>query len=113
VIVRRFRVREGGEKDFELIFAPDGVWAELLRSRSPGYTGTELKRLAPEDRSYEIRDCFRSHRSFEVFRDWYQADVARFREWLAGNALVEQEIFLGGFYWSGPDEGDEAGLVST
>jgi heme-degrading monooxygenase HmoA len=113
VIVREFRVNAGCEKDFELVFRPDGVWAGLLQRRSQGYIGIELKAVAPEDRRYEVRDLWRSHRSFEVFRDSYQADIERFRDWLAGKEMIEQETLLGAFYSDEPNEGDDAGLVSA
>jgi len=111
VIVREFRVRQGCAKDFELVFAAGGVWADLLQSRSQGYVATELKLLDAEERRYEVRDLWRSHSSFEGFRDAYQSDIEKFRDWLASKELVEQEIFLGGFYVKRPDEGDEAGLI--
>lgn len=113
MIVREFLLRDGCERDFELAFAPDGVWANLLRPRSPGYVGTEVKTIAKEERRHEVRDVWRSHYSFEVFRDWYQADVERFRDWLASKEWVEQEKFLGGFYVKEPEGGDEAGWVAT
>jgi hypothetical protein len=83
-----------------------------LRLRSADYVATELKRISSERGRYEVRDCWRSHRSFELFREVYSRDLERFREWLAERGLVEQETFLGAFY-SGEDEdrGDDAGLV--
>ena len=113
MVVREFRVRQGCEKDFELVFATDGVWADLLRPRSRGYIGTELKAVASDERRYEVRDFWQMHRSFEVFRDWYQEDLERFRDWLAGKELIEQETFLGAFYSREADGGDDAGLVSA
>jgi len=111
VIAREFRVREGCEKDFELVFAGDGVWASLLGPRSQDYIGTELRWIG--QRCCEVRDLWRSHRSFELFRDLYQADLERFRDWLAGKEFVEQETFLGAFYSGETDEGDDAGPVSA
>jgi hypothetical protein len=113
VVVREFRVRQGCDKDFELVFAADGIWADLLRTRSQGYIGTELKAVAPDERRYEVRDFWQSHRSFEVFRDWYQEDLERFRDWLAGKEMIEQETFLGAFYSPEADGGEDAGLVSA
>jgi hypothetical protein len=83
-----------------------------LRPRSPGYVATELKMISSEGRRYEVRDCWRSHRSFELFREEYSRDLERFRDWLAERGLVKQETFLGAFY-SDEDEdgGDDAGLV--
>jgi hypothetical protein len=111
VIAREFRVNAGCEKDFELVFRPDGVWAALLHARSQGYIGTELKAVAPEQRCYEVRDLWRSHQSFEVFRDWYQHDIEHFRDWLAGKDLIEQERLLGSFYTDEADGDEGAGLV--
>jgi hypothetical protein len=112
VVAREFRVHAGCEKAFERVFGSEGDWAGLLRRCSPGYLATELKMVAAEGRRYEVRDCWKSHRSFELFREVYQVEVEWFREWLKEKDLVEQEIFLGAFY-SGEDQdrGDEAGGV--
>jgi len=110
VIVREFWVREGCEKDFELVFGLDGVWPGLLQPRSEGFLGTLLHRFAGN--RYQVRDCWKSHVDFEAFREQHQYDVEQFQKWLAGKELAEQETFLGAFY--GDEEpGDDAGLVEA
>jgi hypothetical protein len=112
--VREFKVSVGSAKEFERVFGPEGEWASLLRLRSPGYLVTVLKLVSAEGRRYEVRDCWRSHRSFEIFREVYPRDFERFREWLIEKGVVEQETFLGAFYSSADeDRGDDAGLVSA
>ncbi len=106
-------MREAGEKAFERMFGAGGVWPGLLRARSQGYIGTELKMMSAEERRYWVRDLWRSHLSFEVFRDGYQQDMERFRGWLADQQIVEREMFLGAFYSDEPDGGDDAGLVQA
>ena len=110
MIVREFWVCEGGEKDFELVFGPDGLWPGLLQPRSQGFLGTVLHRLAKG--RYQVRDCWKSHMDFEDFREGYQQDVEQFHKWLASKELVKQETFLGAFY-SGEEPGDDAGLVEA
>lgn len=89
------------------MFGPGGIWPELLQARSDGYTGTELKMTS--ERSYRVRDWWKSHRDFELFRAQYQHDVEEFGKWLAGKDLVGHETFLGSFYSDEP--GEDSGLV--
>lgn len=63
------------------------------------------------ERRYRVRDWWKSHRDFELFRATYQHDVEEFRKWLASKDLVEHEAFLGSFYSDEPDE--DAGLVEA
>ena len=110
MIVREFWVREGCEKDFELVFGPDGLWPGLLQPRSQGFWGTVLRRFAGS--RYQVRDCWTSHVDFEDFRERCQYDLEQFHKWLVGKEIVEQETLLGAFY--GDDEpGDDAGLVEA
>jgi hypothetical protein len=113
VIVREFVVNAGCEKDFELVFGPDGVWPALLRRYSDGFVDTELRAAPAGDRCYRVRDLWKSHWDFELFRARHQYDVEQFRTRLADRDLVEQETLLGSFY-EGELHGDEdAGLVQA
>jgi hypothetical protein len=119
-VVREFRISPGCAKEFARVFGPDGEWAGLLRLRSRGYVATELRVVSAEGRRYEVRDCWRWHHSFELFREVYQRDLERFHDGLTGKGMIEEEVFLGAFYsgddCSGDDEddeGDDAGLVSA
>jgi hypothetical protein len=113
VIVREFRVNAGCEKDFESVFGRDGVWAELLQRGSEGFIETELQIVSPDDRSYKVRDSWKSHWDFELFRAGHQYEVEQFRKWLADKDLVAQETLLGSFYSDEPDGDEDAGLVQT
>jgi len=108
VVVREFVIREGCEKDFELVFAPDGVWPELLQSYSEGFAGTALEKLSSVANGYKVRDYWRSHRDFEEFRGQHRFEIDQFQRWLASKDLVEHETLLGAFYDDGEDE---SGLV--
>ena len=111
MIVREFVVNAGCEKDFELVFGPGGVWAVLVQTRSEGFVRTELQAASVEDRRFRVLDYWQSHRGFEAFRESYQEDIDRFRQWLANKELVESEKFEASFYADESDEGDEAGVV--
>jgi hypothetical protein len=106
-VVREFRVNAGCEKDFELVFGEDGVWPRLLRRCSDGFVDTGLQAVSAADRCYKVRDLWKSHWDFELFRARYQPEVEQFRAWLAEKDLVEQERLLGSFY-ADPDPDDRA-----
>ncbi len=111
MIVREFKVSAGCEKDFELVFGSGGVWGELLKRHSDGYFDTDLQAVSLEERRYQVRDLWKSHWDFELFRARQQHEVEQFRKWLASKDLVEQETLLGSFYTDEPDGGEDAGLV--
>lgn len=110
-MVREFTVRVGCEKDFALIFGPEGVWSKLVQSCADGYAGSEL--IAVEPHCYSVRDYWRSHWEFEAFRRRCQDQIELFRKWVAAKELIEHEELLGLFYLDehGFDEG--TGLVSA
>jgi heme-degrading monooxygenase HmoA len=111
--MREFVVKAGCEREFELVFGPDGVWPGLLQPRAEGYLGTELQKDSLAERGYKVRDFWKSHLDFEAFRELYQPDVEQFRKWLAGKNLVEKEKLLGSFYMDEPDGDEDAGLVQA
>ena len=113
MIVREFRVNAACEEDFELVFESDGVWCDLLQRCSDGYINSELQVVSQADRCYRVRDLWKTHWDFELFRARHQPEVEEFRKWLAAKGLVEHEKFLGSFYRGESDRGDEAGLVSA
>ena len=111
MIVRGFRVRAGGERDFELVFGPGGVWAALVQARSKGYVRTDVQQVSVEDRSFRVFDYWRFHWDFETFRESYQQDLEQFRRWLANKDLVDHETLVGSFYIDEADGSEDAGLV--
>jgi heme-degrading monooxygenase HmoA len=111
VIVREFKVKAGCENDFELVFGSGGLWCELLQRYSDGYLDTEVQIVSVEERRYMVRDFWKSHWDFELFRVRQQHEVELFRDWLASQDMVEQETLLGSFCTDEP--GDDAGLVEA
>lgn len=62
-----------------------------------------------DERRYELRDYWISHREFEAFRGRQQLEIEQFKSWVAGKELIEREEVLGLFYLDDRDE--EAGAV--
>jgi hypothetical protein len=111
VIVREFRVKAGCEKDFALVFGPEGIWATLLETRSQGFVRTELQAQSVEYLGFRVLDYWQSHWDFETFRASCQDDLDQFRQWLASKDLVEHEALVAAFYTDSSGEGDDAGVV--
>jgi heme-degrading monooxygenase HmoA len=89
-----FRVKPGLTAQFESLYGPKGVWAELF-ARSEGYVATELTRDHAEPGRYITLDFWTSREAYEEFRrqhlDEYQAIDSRCEE------LTESEVELGCF----------------
>jgi hypothetical protein len=112
VIAREFVVAEGREEDFKRIFAPEGIWFDLLR-RSAEYVGTDCRLEAQAERRYRVTDCWRSHESFEDFRQRYQLEYEKFSRLIASEGLVERETLLGSFYRADSDFDEGIDLVPS
>jgi hypothetical protein len=89
-----------------VVFGPDGVWAQFLR-RAEGYIATEAKRETVGDGRYRVRDFWRGHRGFEIFRERFAEDFNQFERQIA-EELVEKQEFVGAYY-----EADGDDLVSA
>jgi hypothetical protein len=76
------------------VFRAEGIWARFLR-QAPGYIATEVKREG--DGRYRVRDFWSWHRGFEIFRERYSEDFARFDREIV-EELVEKQEFVGAFY---------------
>jgi hypothetical protein len=100
---------DGRQADLEAIFGPDGIWRELL-GRAEGYTGTEMWCEPSTERRYRVRDFWRSHREFEVFRERFVAEVERFHALLIGEGIVSKFEVVGTYY---DERGDGDDLVAT
>ena len=72
-----------------------------------GYIATEVKSEAGSDGRYRVRDFWDGHRDFEVFRERYSEDFARFDQEIV-EELVEKQEFVGAYY-----EADGDDLVSA
>ncbi len=73
-----------------------------LRESGRGFCGrpkaTSLPKLKSEgDGRYRVRDFWSWHRGFEIFREQYAEDFARFDREIV-EELVEKQEFVGAFY---------------
>jgi hypothetical protein len=112
VIAREFVVAEGREEDFKRIFAPEGIWFDLLR-RSAEYVGTDCRLEAQAERRYRVLDYWLSHESFEDFRQRYQLEYEKVSRLIASEGLVERETLLGSFYRGDSDFDEGIDLVPS
>jgi hypothetical protein len=72
--------------------------------QAPGYIATEVK---PEgDERYRVRDFWRGHRGFEIFREHGSEDFAEFDRQIV-DGLVEKQEFVGAYYEA---DGNDKGL---
>jgi hypothetical protein len=91
----------------EVIFGTPGIWRELL-GRAKGYAGTEIWCESSAERRYRVRDFWRSHREFELFRT--RVEVERFHSLLLSERIVTKFEVVGTYYDERSD-GDD--LVAT
>jgi heme-degrading monooxygenase HmoA len=66
VVVWEFRVKPGGESEFERHYSANGTWAELFR-RDPAYQGTDLLRDRTDPQRYVTLDRWADAESYEKF----------------------------------------------
>ncbi|MGH9832440.1 MAG: antibiotic biosynthesis monooxygenase family protein [Blastocatellia bacterium] len=94
IILWQYRVRSELASDFERLYGPDGVWAQLFRL-GEGYLGTELLRDRNDASRYLTVDRWVSRESYEAFR------TARSDEYLAIDRETERltldEQLIGSF----------------
>jgi len=69
-IVWEFRVREGREQEFEVLYNGEGLWAILFRS-SPAYHGTKLLRDTDGTRRYMTIDRWHTMLDFQQFKSMF------------------------------------------
>jgi hypothetical protein len=93
----------------EAVFGPGGIWRELL-GRAEGYAGTESWCESAAEWRYRVRDFWRSHREFEMFRARFVAEVERFHSLLVSEGIVSKFEVVGTYYDERSD-GDD--LVAT
>jgi hypothetical protein len=99
---------DGRQSDLEVVFGPNGIWAEFLR-QAPGYIATEIVCESPAERRYQVRDFWSWHRYFELFRDRFAAEYEKFERLVTTEGVVERAEFVGAYYEN--DRGDEDELV--
>jgi len=108
VVSRELVASEGREGDVERIFGPTGIWSELL-GKAAGYLGSELICKSKRERRYGAFDFWTSHWEFEWSRERCRVECERFAQLIAGEGLLEREVFLGAYY--GNEPGDEEDIV--
>jgi hypothetical protein len=107
-----FWVRPGRENDFERVFAPDGIWPEILR-RSEQYLGSALRLESEIERRFRLFDFWESHTSFEQFCGSHQSEIDRFDRLIEDESIVDRKEFLGMFYMNRPDDENGQDLVPS
>jgi hypothetical protein len=110
VIDRRFWVADGRRAEFEAAFGLGGRWSKLLYE-ADGYLLTEVWCESPAARQYRVRDFWRWHRNFEIFRARFQDELDAFEKRLRAEGLIEREQFLGAYYEK-PEDGSEDLVLS-
>jgi len=100
---------DGRQADLEVVFGPSGIWRDLL-GRAEGYAGTEIWCESSTERRYRVRDFWRSHREFEVFRARLGSELERFRSLLISEGIVSKFEVVGTYY---DERGDGDDLVAT
>ena len=84
------------------MFGPDGIWARFLR-QAEGYIATDLKCESADDGRYRVRDFWRGHRGFEVFRERFSEGFAEFDRQIV-DELIEKQEFVGAYYEADGDD---------
>ena len=84
------------------MFAVDGIWARFLR-QAEEYIATDLKCESVGDGRYRVRDFWRGHRGFEVFRERFSEGFAEFDRQIV-DELAEKQEFVGAYYETDGDD---------
>jgi hypothetical protein len=76
------RLWAGGnrERDFEAIFAGDGIWQEL--AVQAGMIRTEFWCESEVERRYRVQDFWAAHVDFEAFRERFALEYGKFEQLL-------------------------------
>ena len=78
------------------MFGEDGIWARFLR-QAESYITTAVKFESVGDGWYRVRDFWRGHRGFEVFRGRFSEGFAEFDRQIV-DELIEKQEFVGAYY---------------
>jgi hypothetical protein len=71
--------------------------------RAQGYIVTEVQCESEIAGRYQVRDFWSWHRGFEIFREHYSEDFARFDREVVLD-LVEKQEFVGAYYKTDGDD---------
>jgi len=96
--VWEFQVKAEEVAEFENIYGPEGLWAQLFR-RSPAYVGTELLRDTERSGRYLTIDRWNSPDGLQQFKRQYAAEYAALD--MRCERLTETERFVGNFEETG------------
>jgi len=86
------------------VFGADGIWTRFLR-QGEGFIATDVKCESQGEGRYRVRDFWRGHRWFEVFRECFSEDFAEFDRQIV-DGLVEKQELVGAYY---EGDGDDKG----
>ena len=67
VIIWKYRVKPGRERDFVRVYGREGAWVRFFR-KSSGYLGTELREPDSPGGEFETTDRWISRAAFESFK---------------------------------------------
>jgi hypothetical protein len=88
------------------VFGASGIWPEFL-SRNAAYIATAIERESNVERCYRVRDFWKTHRDFELFRERMSADLEKFDRLIELEGLIEKQEFVGAYYEKRPGDEDE------
>jgi heme-degrading monooxygenase HmoA len=94
VVLWRFRIRKGREREFERAYGQSGEWTRLFQ-QGEGYLGTELLQRSDDPREYLALDRWASGAAYEAFRARFSSEYRRLDRRL--EELTEEEVPLGAF----------------
>ncbi|HTR25484.1 MAG TPA: antibiotic biosynthesis monooxygenase [Terriglobales bacterium] len=92
--VWEFQVKPQAVAEFERVYGPDGLWAQLFR-RSSAYLGTELLRDAGHSGRYLTIDRWTTRDSLRQFKQEFAAEYATLDQQC--ERLTEVEKLIGDF----------------
>jgi hypothetical protein len=70
--------------------------------RAEGYIASEVKCESVADGRHRVRDFWKWHREFEIFRERFSEDFTEFDRQIV-EELVEKQKFVGAYYESDSD----------
>ena len=91
-IVWEYQVKAEKQLEFEEIYSPNGVWAELFK-KSTGYLGTELLCDKNQPHRYLTIDRWVSKEGYEAFQSRWEEEYKVLDAQCEG--LTERESLLG------------------
>ena len=76
-----------------------------------GYINTEVRSEALAERRYRVRDFWKSHTSFEAFRERSAVKYEKLNQLIVADGLIERQQLVGEYYVDDDTDGDD--LVSA